>query len=142
MNVAQIPRRGRTELVTSASLQEQREQEKSERFFHYGVAAYSGEGCGEAEGAGVDSLDEGGGAVVVSGKSEAGGGNEASTSEGGNGASSFEEGGGPLSCRRGFTFFLFAAAAVTAGGWSLSSPTFARSSLMRFLAFSPSVEPG
>ena len=94
-----------------------------------------------AEGAAVESLD-GGGAVVVSGRSEAGGGKEASTSDGGNGASSFEDGGGPLSCVRGFTFFLFAAAAVTAGGCNFASPTFARSSLMRFFAFSPSVEPG
>jgi hypothetical protein len=43
--------------------------------------------------------------VVLSGKSEAGGGNEASTSDGGNGASSFEEGGGPLCSIRGFIFF-------------------------------------
>ena len=53
-----------------------------------------------AEGAAVESL-EGGGAVVVSGRSEAGGGKEASTSDGGNGASSFEEGGGALSCGAG-----------------------------------------
>jgi hypothetical protein len=107
------------------------------------VAAVSGEGCGEAEGAGVDWLVEDGGAVVLSGRSEAGGGNEVSVSAGGSGAISFEEGGGALSSEvRCFRLFLFAAAAVTAGACSLASPTFARSSLMRFFAFSPSVEPG
>jgi hypothetical protein len=141
VDVAQITGRGRPKLVTSASLEKERQKKKNERFFHYGVAAASGVGCGVAEGAAVESL-EGGGAVVVSGRSEAGGGKEASVSDGGNGACSFEEGGGPLSCIRGFSFFLLAAAAVTAGACNFASPTFARSSLMRFLAFSPSVEPG
>ena len=88
---------------------------------------------------------ESGGAVVVSGRSDAGGGNEVSVSEGGNGANSFEEGGGPSDrwlSEAGFRLFRFAAAAVTEGACSLSSPTFLRSSLIRFFAFSPSVDPG
>lgn len=58
------------------------------------------------------------GAVVVSGRSEAGGGKEASVSEGGNGANSFEEGGAPsdrLLPADDFRLFRFEAAAVTAG---------------------------
>jgi hypothetical protein len=130
-------------MVTCATIQQKRQEQKSGRFFHYGVAAVSGEGCGEAEGSGVDSVEDGG-AVVESGKSEAGGGSETSESDGGNGAISFEDGGGPLSCepRR------FPALLVGSGGRHgrflqfPGSPTFARSSLIRFLAFSPSVDPG
>ena len=78
------------------------------------MSAVQGVGCGEAEGSVVESLEEGG-AVVLSGRSEAGGGKETSVSDGGSGAISFEEGGGPLSLEdRDFFVFLFAAAAVTA----------------------------
>jgi hypothetical protein len=68
------------------------------------------------EGAGVDSLVLEGGAVVVSGKSEAGGGKEISVSGAGSGACSFDDGGAvfsPDDC--GLFLFLFAAAAVTEG---------------------------
>ena len=84
MDLAKITGRGRAELITRAAPEQEHQQQWSERFFHYGVAAVSGEGCGE--GAGVESLVEGGGAVVVSGRREAGGGNETSESDGGSGA--------------------------------------------------------
>jgi hypothetical protein len=143
VDLAQITGRSRTDLVTGAALEQECQQQWSERFFHYGVAAVSGEGCGEAEGTGVDSFVEGGGAVVVSGRREAGGGSETSESDGGSGACSFEEGGAEFSSElRGFRLFLLAAAGVTEGDCSLASPTFARSSLILFLALSPSAEPG
>ena len=112
------------------------------RFFHCsGVAAASG----VADGAGVGrvSVVDDGGAVVVSGRSEAGGGNDMSVSGGGSGASfgisASERGPGAVSI---FLFFLLAAAAVTAGGCSAASPSLARSSEILFFARSPSREPG
>lgn len=71
-----------------------------------------------AAGSGVESERDEGGAVVVSGRSEAGGGNETSVSEGGKGAISFDEGGASserLRSGAGLRFFGPAAAAVTAG---------------------------
>src|SRR5438874_4137945 len=140
MNLAQMSRCGRAQMITSAPAEKDREQE--EKFFHCGgVGVAAGVLSGVAEGVGVaSSVEEGGGAVVVSGKSEAGGGKERSTSGAGRGASGAFFA-GPLLSDVGF-FFRFAAAAVTPGACSLASPTLARSSAILFLARAPSAESG
>src|SRR5207247_2594522 len=100
-------------------------------------------GAGEApSSAGADGsgVAAGAGAVVLSGKSEAGGGSEGSVSGGGNGAEppaadsflagSFSPG------------FFFAGACSAKAGLKTASPSFARNSSILFLAFSLSPEPG
>src|SRR6186713_1919502 len=89
-------------------------------FTGYGLTDCSGvaEASGVAAGAGVESKVDEGGAVVVSGSREAGGGSDTSVSEGGRGANSFDEGGASSERFRsgaGFRFFGPAAAAVRAG---------------------------
>src|ERR1700674_3310638 len=140
MNLAQSRRLGGSEMVTGAPTEKNREQQR--KLFHYGgVGAASGvlSGAAEGAGAGVASSVEEGGAVVVSGRSEAGGGNDRSMSGAGSGASGAFDGVFPSG--EGF-FFLFAAAAVTAGDCSLASPNLARSSATLFFARSPSGELG
>ena len=133
VDMALLSRSRRAEFVTRASAEQKRKQQEW-NFVHSGEAAVQGVGSGVAEGAELESVVEGG-AVVLSGKSEAGGGSETSVSEGGSGASRFEEGGALSMVRELLMRFLSAAAAVTAGACSFASPTFARSSLIRFLAF-------
>ena len=116
MNLTEVSRSGWPEMVTGTPAQEKREQGSGERLFHYsGVAVASGVAAGA--GVGKVSVVDDGGAVVVSGRSEAGGGNDMSVSGGGSGASlcisASERGPGAFSI---FLFFLLAAAAVTAGG--------------------------
>ncbi len=102
-------------------------------------------GAGEApSSAGADGsgVAAGAGAVVLSGKSEAGGGSEGSVSGGGNGAKpsaadSFLAG----SFSPGF-FFAGACSAAAKAGLKTASPSFARNSSILFLAFSLSPEPG
>ena len=104
MDVAEVSGGSWPEVVTGAPVQKKRGQENEKRFFHYsGLAVASG----VADGAGVGwvSVVNDEGAVVVSGRSEAGGGNDTSVSGGGSGASlcisSSERGPG------GFSIFLF-----------------------------------
>src|SRR3954468_18599627 len=89
-------------------------------FTGYGLADCSGgaEASGVAAGAGLESKVDEGGAVVVSGNREAGGGSETSLSDGGKGANSFDDGGASserLCSGAGFRFFGPEAAAVTDG---------------------------
>src|SRR5580765_1951880 len=142
MDLAEVSRSSWPEMVTGTPTQKKREQGSGERSFHYsGVAAASGAASGV--GVGKVSVVDDGGAVVVSGRSEAGGGNDRSISGGGSGASfrisasERELGGASI-----FLVFLLAAAAVTSGGCSALSPSLARSSEILFFARSPSSEPG
>ena len=115
MDLAEVRRSGWPEMVTSAPAQEKRDQESGERSFHYsGVAVASG--VADGAGFGKVSVVADGGAVVVSGRSEAGGGSDKSISGGGSGASvrisASEREPGAVSI---FLLFLLAVAAVTAG---------------------------
>src|ERR1700682_4275524 len=136
MDLAEVSRSGWPKIVTGAPAQKKREQESGERFFHY---------SGVADGAGVGNVSvvDDGGAVVVSGRSEAGGGSDMSVSGGGSGASlcisASEPGPGSVTI---FLLFPLAAAAVTEGAWSALSPSLARSSEILFFARSPSRESG
>ena len=118
-------------MVARAAAQAAGHEERESKCFH---------GSGDAVASGVGEAEGAGGAVVLSGVNEAGGGSDSSASGGGSGATSDGDvciiDGASLELRlfsdslfgggRTEPFGFFAVAAVTDAGWSAASPTFAR----------------
>ena len=149
MDISQNPRFNGPYVVAETASKNQ--TSRGEKFFHgAGEAAESGGAEGssvaEASGAGDDSgLGDGSGAVVVGGKSEAGGGKFESCSGGGSGATSaslLRNAGRELPAgARETTCFFFGSFTITAGVKTVGL-TFARIWSIRFWASELAADPG